>query len=130
VQTSDVCVRGTVVGGELFVGLDYSRMLEFKKRELSADGTTLVSRDLTGEYEYPEDSFVLTGDWGFDVWGVRATLNYTGFEGLTIALGIDNALDESPPFAIGDGDTDLYAYVSGTHDPRGRFIYGKVTYRF
>lgn len=160
--------RNTVMGGELFVGLDYSRMLEFKKRELSADGSSLVSRDLTGEYEYPEDRFVLTGDWGFDAWGVRAALNYTGsfedtpdidfdgvldydtnnsrsvgsyttlnlqgrytgFEGLTLAVGIDNALDEEPPFAIGDGDTDLYGYVSGMHDPRGQFIYGKVTYRF
>jgi iron complex outermembrane recepter protein len=160
--------RDSVMGGELFVGLDYSRMLEFKKRELSADGTSFVTRDLTGEYEYPEDRFVLTGDWGFDVWGVRATVNYTGsfedtpdidfdgvldfdsnrsrtvgsfttlnlqgrytgFEGLTIAVGIDNALDESPPFAIGDGDTDLYGYVSSMHDPRGQFIYGKLTYRF
>ena len=160
--------RDSVMGGELFVGLDYSRMLEFKKRELNADGTSFVTRDLTGEYEYPEDRFVLTGDWGFDVWGVRATLNYTGsfedtpdidfdgvldfdsnksrtvgsfttlnlqgrytgFEGLTIAVGIDNALDEEPPFAIGDGDTDLYGYVSGMHDPRGQFIYGKLTYRF
>ena len=161
--------RDSVMGGELFVGLDYSRMLEFKKRELSADGTSFVTRDLTGRVlEYPEDRFVLTGDWGFDVWGVRATLNYTGsfedtpdidfdgvldfdsnksrtvgsfttlnlqgrytgFEGLTIAVGIDNALDEEPPFAIGDGDTDLYGYVSGMHDPRGQFIYGKLTYRF
>ena len=160
--------RDSVMGGELFVGLDYSRMLEFKKRELSSDGTSFVTRDLTGEYEYPEDRFVLTGDWGFDVWGMRATLNYTGsfedtpdidfdgvldfdsnksrtvgsfttlnlqgrytgFEGLTIAVGIDNALDEEPPFAIGDGDTDLYGYVSGMHDPRGQFIYGKLTYRF
>ena len=63
--------RDSVMGGELFVGLDYSRMLEFKKRELSADGTSFVTRDLTGEYEYPEDRFVLTGDWGFDAWGVR-----------------------------------------------------------
>ena len=55
---------------------------------------------------------------------------YTGFEGLTLAVGLDNALDEEPPFAIGDGDTDLYGYVSGVHDPRGRFMYGKVTYRF
>jgi outer membrane receptor protein involved in Fe transport len=66
--------------------------------------------------------------------GSFTTLNlqgrYTGFDGLTIAVGIDNALDEEPPFAIGDGDTDLYGYVSGMHDPRGQFIYGKLTYRF
>jgi outer membrane receptor protein involved in Fe transport len=55
---------------------------------------------------------------------------YTGFDGLTIAVGLDNALDEDPPFAVGDGDTDLYGYVSSQHNPRGRFAYAKVTYAF
>jgi iron complex outermembrane receptor protein len=160
--------RSDVMGGELFVGLDYSHMLEFQKVELNQAGTALVERDLTGEYEYPEDRFVLTGDWGFENWGVRAAVNYigpfedkpdanedgvldydtvttrevgafttvnlqaryTGFEGLTLAVGVDNVLDEEPPFAIGDADTDLYGYVSGLHDPRGQYFYGKATYRF
>ena len=55
---------------------------------------------------------------------------YTGFKGLTVALGIDNVLDEEVPFAIGDGDTDLYGYVQSQHDPRGRFVYGQLTYKF
>jgi outer membrane receptor protein involved in Fe transport len=55
---------------------------------------------------------------------------YTGFENTMIVIGLDNALDEDPPFAIGDGDTDLYGYVSSQHSPRGRFAYGKVTYTF
>ena len=163
-----VYFRNELMGGEFFVGLDYSRMLEFQKRELNADGSGFVTRDLTGEYEYPEDRFVITGDWGTGDWGVRATINYTGsfedapdidadgvldydtndtrsveafttlnlqgrytgFDGLTLAVGIDNALDEEPPFAIGDADTDIYGYVSGLHDPRGQFVYGKVSYRF
>jgi outer membrane receptor protein involved in Fe transport len=160
--------RSDIAGGELVLGLDYSRMLEFQKVELNSAGTGFVTRDLTGEYEYPEDRFVATADWGNETWGVRATVNYTGsfedtpdvdfdgvldydsnntrsvgafttvnlqarytgFEGLTLALGVDNAFDEEPPFAIGDGDTDLYGYVSGLHDPRGQFFYGKVSYRF
>jgi iron complex outermembrane receptor protein len=160
--------RTDLMGGEFFAGLDYSRMLEFQKVELDADGTGFVERDLTGEYEYPEDRFVVTADWGTDTWGLRASVNYigsfedspdvdadgildydsndtrsvdafttlnlqaryTGFEGLTLALGVDNALDEDPPFAIGDADTDLYGYVAGVHDPRGQFFYGKLTYRF
>ena len=81
--------------------------------------------DLNGSPDYDAstrdvDSFVT----------LNLQARYTGFEGLTIAVGLDNALDEDPPFAIGDGDTDLYGYVSGVHDPRGRFMYGKVTYRF
>src|SRR4030042_393176 len=96
-------------------------------------------KDITGKYEYPEDRFVLTGDWELSGWGFNAAVNYigsfedlngspdyaastrdvdafvtlnlqaryTGFDGLTLAVGLDNALDEEPPFAIGDGDTDL-----------------------
>ena len=155
-------------GGALSLALDYSRLLDFERVELNSAGTAFVSRDLTGEYEYPEDRFVLSGDWELANWGFSGAVNYigefedtpdinfdgtldydtnksrsvdafvtlnlqaryTGFEGLTLAAGIDNAFDEEPPFAVGDGDTDLYGYVSSQHDPRGRFMYGKVTYRF
>ena len=56
--------------------------------------------------------------------------SWTGFEGLTLSLGVENALDEEVPFAIGDGDVDVYGYVQNVHSPRGRFAYGKATYRF
>jgi outer membrane receptor protein involved in Fe transport len=148
--------------GALSLGLDYTRLLEFNRFEAGADGVTLVTRDLAGKYEYPEDRFVLNGDWELETWGFNAAVNYigkfddlnasldfddstrsvdafvtlnlqaryTGIEGLTIAVGLDNALDEEPPFAIGDGDTDLYGYVQSQHNPRGRLAYGKLTYRF
>ena len=61
---------------------------------------------------------------------VRNLLEQAGFENITLVLGAENALDEDAPFAIGDGDTDLYGYVSGMHDPRGRFVYGRMTYSF
>ena len=150
------------------LGLEYSHLLEFERVELNFDGTGFVTRDLTGEYEYPEDRFVLTGDWAhgdlgllcgrelhrqirgsarcefdtvldFDDVATRkvdafVTLSlqasYTGIEGLTLSLGVENALDEEVPFAIGDGDADLYGYVQNVHSPRGRFAYGKATYRF
>ena len=151
-----------MAAGLLTLGLDYSHLLKFERVTLGADGTSLVSLDLAGKYEYPEDRMVVSGDWGTDTWGVNAavhyissfddlnasldfndstrsvdsftTLNlqarYTGFEGLTLALGVDNVFDEEPPFAIGDGDTDLYGYVQSQHDPRGRFAYGSVTFKF
>ena len=53
-----------------------------------------------------------------------------GLRDVTLLVGLDNALDEEPPFAVGDGDTDLYGYVQTSHSPRGRFAYGKATYRF
>jgi outer membrane receptor protein involved in Fe transport len=66
--------------------------------------------------------------------GASTTLNlqfeYAGIKNTRVALSVDNALDESPPFAIGDGDTDLYGYVSSTHNPRGRFWSLQTTYKF
>jgi outer membrane receptor protein involved in Fe transport len=55
---------------------------------------------------------------------------YTGLKNTKVALSIDNALDEDPPFAVGDGDTDLYGYVRDIHNPRGRFWSLKTTYSF
>jgi outer membrane receptor protein involved in Fe transport len=81
--------------------------------------------DLNGSPDY-FDSTRNVSSWTT----VNLQARYTGFQGLTIAVGADNVFDEFPPFAIGDGDTDLYGYVSGVHDPRGRFLYGKVTYKF
>jgi outer membrane receptor protein involved in Fe transport len=154
--------------GSMALGLNYSHLLDFERVELNAAGTALVSRDLTGEYEYPEDRAVLTGSWVSGDWGINTAVNYIGsfedlpdvdFDGVLdydtnstrkvgslttvnmqvtydgikntrLALGVDNVFDEEPPFAVGDGDTDLYGYVSSQHDPRGQYLYGKVTYRF
>ncbi|MFN4289972.1 MAG: TonB-dependent receptor plug domain-containing protein [Permianibacter sp.] len=111
--------------------------------------------DWTGKYEYPEIRWLGAADWAVGDWGVNASVSYIGeFEDYTetrtvdsmmtlnlqarysgikdvlVSVGIDNALDEEVPFAIGDGDSDLYGYVSALHDPRGQFVYGKVTYSF
>ena len=55
---------------------------------------------------------------------------YNVSEKLQLVLGMNNVLDEDPPFVIGDGDGDLYGYASKVHNTRGQYIYGKVTYRF
>ena len=55
------------------------------------------------------------------------------FKGITntrIALVVDNAFDEEVPVAVGDGDTDVYGYVSSMHNPRGRFWSLRTTYSF
>lgn len=49
---------------------------------------------------------------------------------MQLVLGMNNALDEDPPFVIGDGDADLYGFASKVHNTRGQYVYGKVTYRF
>ncbi|WP_018984762.1 TonB-dependent receptor [Salinimonas chungwhensis] len=55
---------------------------------------------------------------------------YNVSDTLRLVVGVNNVFDEDPPFAIGDGDSDLYGYVGSVHNPRGRFIYSKVTLRF
>jgi outer membrane receptor protein involved in Fe transport len=150
------------------LGLNYSNLLEFERVELNSAGDALVSRELTGEYEYPEDRAVFTSDWTIGDWGIHTALNYIGsfedqpdvdfdgildydtnntrqvdswmttnvqvsyegFKNVTLALGADNLFDEDVPFAVGDGDSDLYGYVASQHDPRGQYFYGKATIRF
>ncbi|MEI8606135.1 TonB-dependent receptor [Pseudoalteromonas sp. B160] len=51
-------------------------------------------------------------------------------ESTKILIGVNNLFDEEPPFAIGDGDGDLYGYASAVHNPRGRYIYTKVSFAF
>ena len=66
--------------------------------------------------------------------GAFTTLNlqahFKATDSMKFVLSIDNALDESPPFAIGDGNNDLYGYVQGTHNPRGRFWTAKAVFNF
>ncbi len=45
-------------------------------------------------------------------------------------IGIDNLFDEEPPFAAGDGDSDLYGYVQSQHSPRGLFWYVRANFSY
>jgi iron complex outermembrane recepter protein len=157
-----------VAGGDLTLGLNYTRLLSFERVELNSAGTGFVTRPLEGEYEYPEDRATVSADWGTDIWGVYALLSYigpfedtpdedfdgtldydtnttpevgswttlslqfryTGFENVKLLVGVDNALDRAPPFAVGDGDADLYGYVQTVHNPRGRFWNAKAIFSF
>lgn len=47
-----------------------------------------------------------------------------------LTFGVNNLLDKEPPFAIGDGNDDLYGYVTSMYNPRGRYIYAKLNYKF
>ncbi len=159
--------RFNVGAGSLTLGLGYSRLLDFERVEIGPLGDA-VRRELTGEYEYPEDRATLSADWDHEKWGAFAVLSYIGsFQDLPdsnfdtvpdynefdtrsvgsfttlnlqgrynitdqvrLVLSVDNALDEEPPFAIGDGNNDLYGYVQGTHNPRGRFWSARAVFTF
>ncbi|MBX3703465.1 MAG: TonB-dependent receptor [Steroidobacteraceae bacterium] len=61
---------------------------------------------------------------------VNFLVSYTGIANTKIALFVDNAFDEKVPVAVGDGDADVYGYVSAIHNPRGRFWSLRTTYSF
>jgi outer membrane receptor protein involved in Fe transport len=153
--------------GKLNIGLVYSKLLDFERVELGPNGD-FVTREVTGEYEYPEDRATLSADWDHEKWGLFAAVSYIGsfqdlpdsnfdtvpdyneFDTRSVAsmttvnlqgrytvndtmkvlLSVDNAFDEAPPFAIGDGNNDLYGYVQSTHNPRGRFWSARMVFTF
>jgi iron complex outermembrane recepter protein len=56
---------------------------------------------------------------------------YIGFKDWRLALGIKNLLDTKPPYTNAGGQNYFQAgYDPGYVDPRGRFLYTSVTYRF
>jgi iron complex outermembrane recepter protein len=57
--------------------------------------------------------------------------SYEGFKNLTITGGIRNILDEDPPYTNAGGQVWFQGgYDPGYADPRGRFFYAKLNYKF
>lgn len=54
------------------------------------------------------------------------TVGYTGFKRLTLRAGVDNVFDRDPPFYSGSS----LGYDSAYGNPRGRFVYGSLSYQF
>ncbi|MGI5310512.1 TonB-dependent receptor plug domain-containing protein [Rheinheimera sp. WS51] len=139
--------------GLLRLSLDWSYLNEFEKNGIdytgeynypqhrwvaSADWTIgdwglVASVNYISEFEdYAEPSEVestktrsIDAQWLLDL---QARYNFN--DKTQFVLGLNNALDQDPPFAIGDSNGDLYGYASSVHNPRGQFIYAKMTYRF
>jgi iron complex outermembrane recepter protein len=56
---------------------------------------------------------------------------YTGVKNLTLTLGIKNFMDKDPPYTnIAAAGQFQAGYDASYADPRGRFIYGRVSYKF
>jgi len=57
--------------------------------------------------------------------------SYSGFKDLTLRLGVRNILAEAPPYtAVPSNGSHAAGYAASFVDPRGRFIYGSVNYKF
>jgi iron complex outermembrane receptor protein len=57
---------------------------------------------------------------------VDASFNYLGFENTTLTFGVNNLLDEEPPFAY----HDFMGFVVNVHSGQGRFAYVQANYKF
>jgi len=86
--------------------------------------------DLAGTFEDTEDPAFkprMVGSYTtYDLQG-----SYTGFKNLRLTLGARNILNTDPPYTNAGGQTAFQSgYDPQYADPRGRFIYGRVTYMF
>jgi iron complex outermembrane receptor protein len=58
-------------------------------------------------------------------------VSYRGFKDLRLTVGARNAFDQDPPFVASSSYGSHAAGFAGSFaDPRGRFVYGSVTYQF
>jgi outer membrane receptor protein involved in Fe transport len=109
--------------------------------------------EYNGTYNYPRWRANLTFDWERGPWNTTVFINYIhhyyqlngdfvpyvdswtttdlqvqykGFKNWTLALGVKNLFDRDPPFS----DQETQGYDFTTHNPVGRFYYGRVKYSF
>ena len=59
-----------------------------------------------------------------------AQVGYSGFKNLKMAIGVKNLLDKNPPLYVPASNQFQAGYDISTYDPRARFVYGSVNYRF
>jgi len=65
----------------------------------------------------------------YELYDVQA--RYTGFKDLELRAGIRNLLDKDPPYSNAGGQTSFQGGYDPTYaDPRGRFFYAGLTYKF
>jgi len=58
---------------------------------------------------------------------VNPKISYSGLWDTTITIGVNNVLNEQPPFDLSRGSD---AYLNGVHDPMPRFVYVRVAKEF
>jgi iron complex outermembrane recepter protein len=83
-----------------------------------------------------QDSYT---DWSPDLDGNLRTVgtmslwdlqgSYTGFKNLKLTLGVKNLFDRDPPIS-NQQNTFILGFDPSYYDPRARFVYASVTYKF
>jgi iron complex outermembrane receptor protein len=86
--------------------------------------------DLPGTFEFAAPNPVpLRRVGAYEIYHLQGV--YTGFRNLTLTLGARNLFDKDPPYTNAGGQTSFQAGYDPLYvDPRGRFIYGRIAYKF
>lgn len=139
--------------GQLKLGLDWTYMTKFEKNGIDYAGeynypehrwmaSADWSRDAWGatavvtyigefeDYQSPQEVEASKARTVDSQMLLDLQMRYDINQSTRFSFGANNVLNEKPPFAIGDGDGDLYGYASSVHNPRGAFIYAKVNFKF
>lgn len=122
-------------------GIDYTGEFKYPQYRwvLSADWAVSEHWGLANSVSYiggfedyaTEDKIESTTSRTVDAYySLDSQLYYNVNAALKVSVGANNLLDKEPPFALGDGNSDLYGYVSSMYNPRGRYIYAKLNYKF
>ncbi|CCQ10520.1 TonB-dependent receptor [Pseudoalteromonas luteoviolacea B = ATCC 29581] len=130
-------------------------VLDFKDERPDGNGGKRVNI-AEGDFEQPQFRWTASVDWRVDDMNARlglnyidsfeqqaavqqvgmdkvdsmmtvdATFNYLGFENTTLTFGVNNLLNEEPPFAY----HDFMGFVVNVHSGQGRFAYVQAAYKF
>lgn len=107
-------------GKYLFPDLRSTTSLNWSKNDYSA----VVRANYISDYEdlnYDNDSHMIDSYLTYD-----GQLSYSGFEKMKLVFGINNILDEEPPFSNGS----YTGFDTATHNPTGRFYYVRLNHQF
>ena len=62
---------------------------------------------------------------------INMSLKFQAWRGLAVKLGVRNVLDESPPFTdVSSNGSHAQGWANAVADPRGRFWYTTISYKF
>ncbi|WP_226666188.1 TonB-dependent receptor plug domain-containing protein [Microbulbifer aggregans] len=141
--------------GSFGISYTMNYMLEYEDRRPDGNGGSRVNLT-EGDYELPPWCWTAAADWSYNDIGARlavnyidsfeqdaavqqpgmsdidamttvdTTVNYFGFDSITVTLGVTNLLDEEPPFDY----ADFMGFTPTIHSGQGRFAYLSSTYRF
>ena len=79
----------------------------------------------TGRRQLDNERNFIGGQSIFDL-----QVSYTGIKNLRLALGVKNLFDEDPPIYVPVANQFQAGYDVSLYDPRARFIYGSINYKF